>query len=235
MADILYEMGKEQLGTGQYELATKWLDRAYSMLMAHQPEKLSADAVELRTSIIQSSVTALLGTRDEAAAEQAEKLVLMLEGELGDKLVVLLLRLELLEGPTNKSFDAESYAMVLRRMVRTAVLNDRTFKMIMHHVRHLNDKSPILAYKVLDELFRGRLIEQQNDQWLEAVLVNRLWMASQNDGLDVITSVQEMLDLLSTNSRRLIGVSAAHAAQTVRVEAIVMVKMLTYGSSSGSM
>jgi hypothetical protein len=215
LADLLFEMGKELFGKKQFDLAVKWLDRAFAVLSSQELDRLSSDASELRTSIIQCSVKALLGVGQQDAKEQADNLVTLLENEVGDKLIVLLLRLELLS-VSGEVFDSVSYGTVLQRIIRTVALTDPNFKLIMHHIRQLNDKSPSLACNALDEFLRSRVFEADNDEWLETVLINRLWMAtSQRDGANVPSSVQRILDMVLSNVGRPVGCSATFAAQMV--------------------
>lgn len=215
LADLLFEMGKELLGKKQFNLAAKWLDRAFTVLNSQELDKLSLDASELRTSIIQCSVKALLGVGEHNAKEKADSLVGLLENEIGNKLIVLLLRLELLS-VSGEVFDTVSYGTVLQRIIRTVALTDSNFKLIMHHIRKLNDKSPSLACNALDEFLQSRVVEANNDEWLETVLINRLWMAtSQRDGADVPSSVQQILDIVLSNVEKPMSSSAAFAAQMV--------------------
>jgi hypothetical protein len=215
LADLLFEMGRELFGKKQFDLAVKWLDRAFAVLNSQELDRLSSDASELRTSIIQCSVKALLGVGQQDAKEQADNLVGLLENEVGDKLIVLLLRLELLS-VSGEVFDSASYGTVLQRIIRTVALTDPNFKLIMHHIRKLNDKSPSLACGALDEFLHRRVFEADNDEWLETVLINRLWMAtSQRDGSDVLSSVRRTLDMVLSNVDRPVGSSATFAAQMV--------------------
>jgi hypothetical protein len=215
LADILFEMGRELLGKKQFDLAVKWLDRAFAVLNSQDLDRLSSDASELRTSIIQCSVKALLGVGQQDAKEKADNLVGLLENEVGDRLIVLLLRLELLSA-SSEAFDSVSYSTVLQRIIRTVALTDPNFKLIMYHIRKLNDKSPSLACSALDEFLHSRLFEANNDEWLETVLINRLWMAtSQRDSAHVPSSVQRILDMVLSNVERPVGSSATFAAQMV--------------------
>ncbi len=215
LGDLLFEMGRELLGEKKFDLAVKWLDRAFTVLNGQELDRLSSDASELRTSIIQSSVKALLGVGQQDAKEQAENLVYLLEGEVGDKLIVLLLRLELLS-VSGETFDSLSYSKVLQRIIRTVGLTDPNFKLVMHHIRKLNDKSPSLACNAIDEFLHTRVFEADNDEWLETALINRLWMAtSQRDGVDVLPSVRRILDTVLSNIKRPVGSSATFAAQMV--------------------
>lgn len=215
LADLLFEMGRELLGRKQFDLAVKWLDRAFAVLNNQELDRLSSDTSELRTSIIQCSVKALLGVGQQDAREQADNLVGLLENEVGDKLVVLVLRLELLS-VSGEVFDSVSYGTVLQRIIRTVTLTDPNFKLIMHHIRKLKDKSPSLACNALDDFLQTRMFETDNDVWLETVLINRLWMAtSQRDGADVVSSVQRILDMVRSNVGRPVGSSATFAGQMV--------------------
>lgn len=184
--------------------------------MTQERDQLSHDATELRISIMQSSVTALLRCGDLHAMEQATRVIDILESEVGSKLVVLLLKLERLQSPVNDVFDGEEYALVLHRMIQTIPLNDKTFKTIMHHTRKLNDKSPSLACKILDELILTRLQDDEHKGRLENVVINRLWMTSnQNDTAELVQSIQDLLDMLRPTLSTSLSASGTHAAQIV--------------------
>ena len=215
LADLLFEMGRELLKKKQFALAVKWLDRAYEVLSSQALDKLSIDASELRTSIIQSSVKALVAVQNHEAMERAADLVNILESEVGDKLVVLLLRLELLSA-FNEVFDSVAYSTVLQRMIRSVMLTDLNFRLIMSHIRKLNNRSPSLACNSLDKLLQTRLFQEENQEWIETALINRLWMStSQRDGANVLPSIQELLTTVESNLTKPISSSATFAAQVV--------------------
>lgn len=235
LADLLFEMGRELLGKRQFELAVKWLERAFHVLSSQELDKLSIDASELRTSIIQCSVKALLGLQQQDTTQQAHGLVDLLESEVGDKLVVLLLRLELLSA-SSETFDSVAYSTVVQRIVRSVILTDSNFKLILHHIRKLNDKSPSLACNALDELLQTRLFQSEKEEWIETVLINRIWMAtSQRDGDDVLSSVHKSLAIVSSNLTKPISPSATFAAQMVNLPYLLSLKgSLTPHSCCGS-
>lgn len=54
VADLLYEMGQDLLSKNDYEATTRWLERAYDILGEQSLETLSAEAGELKLSIMQS-------------------------------------------------------------------------------------------------------------------------------------------------------------------------------------
>lgn len=54
VADLSFEIGRDLFGKKDFYRATKWLERANSVLQSAKPESLSADAEELRVSIAHS-------------------------------------------------------------------------------------------------------------------------------------------------------------------------------------
>lgn len=218
LADVFYEIGKDLLGKKDFQLASKWLDRSYTVLSQQELDRLSIDANELRTSIIESLIKALLGLQSPEAYERARSLVALLENELGDKLLVLLLKLELLSAPSPEPFDSGSYSDVLRRMTRTMFLSEGNFRLIMFHVRKLNDKSPSLACKALDDFLTLRLLkaEELNESWVGKTLVTRLWITvNQRDSPEALRSLHDLFEVVTSNITKPIASDATLAAHTV--------------------
>ncbi|KAH7351006.1 meiosis protein SPO22/ZIP4 like-domain-containing protein [Rhexocercosporidium sp. MPI-PUGE-AT-0058] len=219
LADVLYEMGKDLFAKQKYTMAIKWLERAEEVLDGQELDRLSMDASELRTSILQSLTKALLAMKDAESAERARSLVTLLENNLGDKLVVLLLKLEVISAPTadeGAAFDSVSYLDVLQRMIRTIILSDGNFKLIMFHIRKLNDKSPSLASKALDDFLTLRILQEGSDEFFEKALVTRLWIAaSQRDNSDSLAQIGNLFSTLVANSTRPVSPAATLAAHTL--------------------
>ena len=221
LADVLYEMGKSLLNTYQYPLAVKWLDRALGILADQELEKLSMDASELRISIIQSTVKARLQLKDDKSLEEARDHVQVLENELGDRLVVLIMRLEILDATATDGFDSFTFSNILSRIIRTVVLNDGNFKLVMFHIRKLNAEGPVLACKSLDDFFRLRILAEKNDDdsrnaMVEKVLITRIWMGTgQRDTPDALLALEDFLSVVSQNSATPISSNATLAAHTV--------------------
>lgn len=216
LADTLYEMGKDFFDKKHYEMSVKWLERAYEVLNNQELDKLSMDASELRISIIQISVKAHVALKTPEATERSQSLIELLHNEVGDKLVVLLLKLEVLSSLPVETFDSNTYHNILQRMVRTVVLSESNFRLVMFHVRRLNDKSPSLASQVLEEFLRLRLLDQEKNEWIEKAIVTLLWiMVSQRENIDALQAVDKMLSSLAINIKNPLRPAAAHAAHTV--------------------
>jgi hypothetical protein len=216
LADLLYEMGRELLDKKDYELSSKWLGRAYQVLAGQELEMLSSDASELRLSIIQSRVKALLFLGQIDASQEAQSLVDLLENDIGDKLIVLLLRLELIWSSTNEIFDRNTYGDMIQKMIRTVDLTEGNFRLIMHHIRKLNDKAPSVACNILDSFLKMRLFQAGNESWIEIALINRIWFTTTlRDGSDTLASIENILTTIGSNITKSLSASATHAAQTV--------------------
>jgi hypothetical protein len=54
LADLLYEIGKDALTKRNYEVAARWLERAYDTLGEQDPDSLRPEVSELRLSAMQS-------------------------------------------------------------------------------------------------------------------------------------------------------------------------------------
>jgi hypothetical protein len=216
LADVLDEIGKGLLAKRQYDLATKWLERAREVLAGQELDRLSMDASELRNSITESNIKALLGLEIPAAVDKARYLVDTLESEMGEKLIVLLLRLQLLSSATNETFDSGAYGHILRRMILSATLNTENFKLIMFHIRKLNHQSPRMALKALDELMKLRMLKGEKEEWVEKVLITRLYMTvGQREGADNLVLLGELFTVVVDNIKQPISSSATLAAHTV--------------------
>lgn len=233
LSDALYEMGKELLAKKQYTLAVKWLQRAYEVLNSDDLDKLSANATELRTSIIQTLVKALLETKSNESLQRAQDLVDLLESEIGDKMVVLLLRMELLAEKGNDVFDGLAYSGILQRLVRTMSLSTTNLRLFLFHARKLSDKAPSLAVKVLDELVRLRIKEWAEiaalGEWLEKVLVTRIWMVvSGRDIEEGFVGTEAFLDLIADNVVKGMSTEATMAVHTVSGDDAVVFSTSSY-------
>ena len=112
VADMLYEIGKQALMKCNYESAVKWLERSYVILGEQNIGMLSPEASELRLCVLQGlgkslrrrssadeltgSVQANLKLQTVEAVDRAWDLVKLMEVDYCDKMVVSLLKIELL-------------------------------------------------------------------------------------------------------------------------------------------
>ena len=211
LAEVLYEVGKTMNLRSDFTMAIKWLERANSLILRPGIENLSREGVELRLAILQALVTALLGANEPDSLGRAKSHVDSMESEVGRKLVVLLLRLELLQNTPAEVFDSDAYTEILRRIIKSFNYTESAFKLIIHHIRKLHDKSPGSGCTVLDDFILA-LSKADNMTWMEKAVVTRMWMiTNQRDTSDTINAIYGVLSHLS----RPLSAEAAVAAQAV--------------------
>jgi hypothetical protein len=216
LADVLYEMGKDLFSKQHFNMCVKWLQRAYEVLSSQELDKISMDARELRISIIQMSVKGLLALKTPEAGEKSRSLIGLLENEVGDKLIVLLLKLEMLSSLAGDNFDSDAYSDVLDRMIRTVPLNDGNFRLIMFHIKRLGDRSSNRACRVLEDFLKLRVLEQEKEEWLEKVIITRIWITvNQKDSADTLSTLINSLSSIVSEVPHPLRPAAAHAAHTV--------------------
>ncbi|POS85724.1 hypothetical protein EPUL_000909 [Erysiphe pulchra] len=216
LADVLFEMAKELLNKRQYEISIKWSRRAFDIINSWQLDELSNDASELRISIMQVLIKGLICVQDDDSLAGAQKLLDLLEREVGDKLVVLLLHLEILSAPNNKKFDCSAYSDIILRIMRVVYLTEPNFNLLMFHIRKLNDKNPNLGCQVIEELLNKRVLVDGLSEFVERILVTRIWMeVGHGDNDDRIQHLDKLMSNLLANIKKPISSQATLAAQTL--------------------
>ncbi|KAK1459982.1 hypothetical protein CMEL01_02981 [Colletotrichum melonis] len=216
MTEILFEIGKDLSKKEDFGMAVRWLERGYDIINAQDLSLLSRDAIELRLSVCQALIHALLGLGTPESSEKALDLVSFIESEIGEKPVVLLLRLELLQKAPAEIFDIEAYADILRRMVRSFNFSEAHFKLLVHHARKLHDKSPTLATSVVDGMLRGTIVSSGRGEWVERLVLLRIWMeTTQRDGMMAIEELMGVLVGVQDNLSKPFGASTAVGALTL--------------------
>ncbi|KAI0381571.1 SPO22-domain-containing protein [Hypomontagnella monticulosa] len=216
LADSFFEIGKDLTAKKNFPLATKWLERAYECINSQELEKLSREAIELRLAISQALVRSYLSTNTTDDFQKAENHVRYIESEIGDKLVVLLLRLELLLSSPAEAFDCNAYAVVLQRMVRSLDISEFGFNIVIHHIRKLDNKSPSLASSVFDEFIASRVVPSQHDTWVEKAVVLRTQLATTHrDTYESIQGLATMFNGVGVNLETPLPATAVLAVQTL--------------------
>ena len=215
LADLFFEIGSSQSKKTQWIEAVYWLERAHDILLGQSLHLLSSDAGELRISIIHSMARALLNLDSQDSRERAWNAVCELELEWGDRLVVLLLKLDIFV--TDASHSVQNYSDILHRIVRTVHLTDTNVKTILHHVHKLRSRSPLMAHHVLVTLLSERLLGAEEPSWTEKALITIIWNCTNStDFLDALVLLSKVLDSLADGVVKALSPPATHAAQIVR-------------------
>ena len=160
------------------------------------------------------SVNAYMKTKTMETQEKAWQMMRLMETDFGDKMIVSLLKIELLSEA--QTFDTTEFYNVLLRMIRTVVLNDTNFKTIMHYIHKLKDHSNTTACKALEDLIDVRLFREENQSWIEKAVITRIWIGTNNNLADnTLEQLQELFDTVDQNSKIRLSAPATHAAQTL--------------------
>ncbi|KAI8266069.1 hypothetical protein K4K58_010374 [Colletotrichum sp. SAR11_239] len=216
LTEVLFEIGKDFSKKGDFKMAVKWLERAYDIINSQELDRLPRDALELRLSVCQAHIHALLGMNTPEASQKAHDLVSYVEQEVGEQPVVLLLRLELLQKAPAEVFDVEAYADILKLMVQRFNFSEAHFKLLIHHARKLHDKSPSMALRMVNGMLKSNIVSSGRDEWVERLVLLRLWMEeSQRDSELAIDELMNVLRGVDANLTQPFGASAAVAALTI--------------------
>jgi hypothetical protein len=81
--------------------------------------------------------------------------------------------------------------------------------MLTHH-------SNEFAGKILDDLIDVRLFREENQSWVEKVVITRVWVSTASATDNVIEQLRETFDMVLSNAQASLSAPATHAAQTVR-------------------
>lgn len=210
--DILYEIGKDLYEKKEYHEAVIWLERIYDVLTDQLVEEALMDTTELKLSATHHLVKSLQSLRTPHATSRAHNLISMLERDHPDKLMISLLKLELLN--TEPTPDARQYFEAIGAMFKSIHLTKSNFKTIMHHMHKLKDLDVNLAIQALDQLIAIRLVTNEEGAWLERAVVTRLWMTALTF-LPSLEPLRIILDAMMDQGHPGLTAPAAHASQAL--------------------
>ena len=215
LADLFFEIGSDQATKSQYSEAIRWLERAHDVLASQRVEQLSSDAGELQLSIMHGTVKAFMKIGGDSNNRRAWNIVGELEAMCGDRLAVLLLKLDLYDmDPTSSPHE---YCDVLDKIVRSVHLTDSNVKTILHQVHKLRLRNARLAHILLSTLISERLLGAEETAWLEKALITVIWNCTTSTDLtDALELLSMVIDTVAANLSKHIGPSATHAAHIVR-------------------
>lgn len=148
------------------------------------------------------------------ALEKAWNIANELDAGPSDKLVTLMLKLDLYEATSGS--DVQEYCNVLSRVMRTIHMTEAAFKTTLQYIHKLRSKSAALAHTLLEQLLLERLLDTGNPEWVERLLVTIVWNMTSSTGIVNPQNVlKNMLDTLLSSLPHSMGPSATHAVQAV--------------------
>lgn len=214
LADTFYEIGKEEYNKKHYEVAARWLERACNVLSEQGLDILSDSAPDLKMSALHLLTKSLLALQSPDSTAKARDIVQLMDTEYGDKMLVCLLKLEILMSESQP--DVKVYQGILTRLFRNVYLSKSNFKTLMHHIHHLRKLSPEVACECLGQLLSLRLFHGEKLDLVERVFVMRVWITTSNAQItSLMDSLESFLDLVSRNVTAPFSSAATHASQTL--------------------
>ena len=192
-----------------------WLTKAHDIMIIQDLDNLSGDASELQVAIMHAMVKALMADNNEENARRAWNIIQELEVAHGDRLAVLLLKLDLYG--LDHGFPPQEYGDVLQKIVRTVHLTDTNVRTTFHHVHKLRARSPRIAHTILVSLASERLVGADESAWLEKTLITITWNCTASTDLaDAHGLLKDVFDIALADTGKAMSQSATHAAQVVR-------------------
>lgn len=214
LAELLFEIGHSQNKKTQWAEAIYWLERAHNILLSQSQDMLSGDAGELRIAILHDMARALLNLDTDDSYTRARNIVRELEIDCGDRLVILILKLDILA--TDASHSAQDEYDILHKIVRSVQLTDANVKTVLYYMHKLRSRSPLMAHRVLFTFLSERLLGAEETKWIEKALITIIWNCTNStDCLDVMTSLSEVFDTLTNGAVQALSPHTTHAAQIV--------------------
>ena len=221
LSDLLFEVGKDLSRKSLWADATFWLEAAHDVIALESPDTLSSDAGELRVSIMHAMVKSLIHQGGGHNREKAWNIVRALSIDYGEKLVVLLLKLELIAVETMPS--PEEYRHTVEKIMGIVHLTDSNIATILHHVHKLKQLHSGMAHAVLFKFLTDRLLGGEHQAWSEKILITVIWnLSTRADVPDAQDMMMEVFSHVEAHSGTILTPSATHAAQIMlwkRIEA----------------
>lgn len=147
---------------------------------------------------------------------KARNIIEIMTDDWPARLSVSLLKLDLVlaENPN----DINAYCDVLIKIITVTQLSGTTFKVILGRIHALLKMSPTKACDCLDTLISKRLLDLDNQEWLEQTFVTRLWFIIQSQNYDInegptLEALRELLDTMARQLPKPLSAKATHAAQ----------------------
>lgn len=218
MADTLLNIGSSLAAKSDFAMAVKWLRRGLDVINTQPIDQLSVEGLDERISIFHSLIRSLIGLGCHEATTEANELVSYIEAEIGDKPVVLHWRLEILQKNSGQCADPESYASTLRRLIMNFDSSKESLRFLLHHIQQLRTNSQRLADSLLDELLFQKILPSSNQDWIDKLVVHKVWFTTMEGSSRGDTAVQRLFEVLTKvldNIERPLSAEVAGASQTV--------------------
>ncbi|KAL9131193.1 MAG: hypothetical protein Q9217_000795 [Psora testacea] len=212
LADVTYEIGKDQLKQELYTEAIFWFDRACGALSGSDIGAMSCAARDLKVSTMHNMIRALMHLQGDDNRIRAWNFLRDLEFEHGERLAVLLLKLEL--HATESGPSPQEYSRVLRKIVDTVHLTESNIKTILYHIHRLRSWSPTMTHSVLIYFISEKLLGAEQRAWVEKTLITTVWNCTSSPDIPgLFDSLAQLFRAIASELGHALSTSTAHAAQ----------------------
>ncbi|KAI2642014.1 meiosis protein SPO22/ZIP4 like-domain-containing protein [Xylaria nigripes] len=215
LSDAVFEIGRDLAQKKNYSLAIKWIERAHDLINGQDITQLSRDAIELRFAISQALIQVYLDVGTPDYIDRAENHIAYIENEVGEKLIVLLFRAEVLLRSPAEVFDSKGYADILRRMMKAVDMSESSFKLLMHHIRKLDEKCHPAAVSVLDEFLKTCILATLRESWIDKAIILLTHMTIRDGSLESIEALGTMYDQVEPSTGKLLSANTAAGIQAL--------------------
>lgn len=211
ICEVLFEYGSNLLRDKDMQAIT-WLKACQELVFTREEESF----VELRTSVLQNLARAYLSRNEEGDLEQVN---IILDFATENHPVASWLYLLKVEYAAKRHpQDAKPMANVLESMVRIVQITQLVFHSLIGKIYDLHKLDIGLACKILD-LLLPKTAEADQPDWIERVLVTRIWLATQSGAEDhqlaTIESLKNSIEALDKKLKKEFSPKAIHGCQIV--------------------
>lgn len=167
--ETMIYIGGTSMRANDYDAAYKWYLRADELFRedAHQP----AGSI-LRQDIFQGLIESLVAKNSAKSNQQARQVLSLAEKELGDRLVILHWKLDILE---NSAYEADigAYARTISKLIDALDFTDHSLRKLFYHTDRLAKRDMGAACHLLDKLLADEMFQSTKRHWFEISLVSR--------------------------------------------------------------
>ncbi|EPS39658.1 hypothetical protein H072_6544 [Dactylellina haptotyla CBS 200.50] len=199
LGKTLYRIGKDLVKHANLTGGVEWLARAMEVV---DPKHVGSDqfATELRFGVMQHLVQASLKTQMPVNLERARDALEMMTNEWPERLNVHCLGLDIIVA---QGLGTELYhASLIKMMTGNVALKIETGgnrilgKCHVLMAQDLQGRGHRFACNVIDRFVTERLIQEDNQSWIEQAFITRVWMMVQDAHLDeeVVQSLHDLCE-----------------------------------------
>lgn len=220
-ADLMFEIGNDQLAKNEAQLAIQWLQKAYETITSCNEGTLDDDATELSYSIKHSLARALMAIPSERARARAWQVIDDMDLGFNERTITLMARLELYS--LSPDIRLEDYADCAVRLIRSIHITEATIGTVLLYANFLKAQNTSLALDMLKILLIERLLEAAERKWTEKVLLSIISIATSTAQHNSDTEfMHEILETILNHLETPLEPMVVHASHMVKYRVVII-------------